>query len=66
MKLDAEIKPKDFGADTGATSCVVYFNDEKIYCANAGDSRGVMYTGSKVVALSEDLKPDNAEELARI
>ena len=27
MKLDAEIKEKEYGADTGATSCVVYYND---------------------------------------
>lgn len=27
MKLDREIKDKDYGADTGATSCVVFFND---------------------------------------
>jgi serine/threonine protein phosphatase PrpC len=45
MKLDNEIKDKDYGIDTGATSCVVYFNDQKIYCANAGDSRGVLYKG---------------------
>ena len=66
MKLDSEIKEKDYGADTGATSCVVYFNDDHIFCANAGDSRGVLYTGNKVVGLSEDHKPDNEEELARI
>lgn len=59
MKLDKEIQVKDYGADTGATSCVVYFNDQEIYCANAGDSRGVLYSGNKVVALSEDHKPDN-------
>jgi serine/threonine protein phosphatase PrpC len=66
MSLDSEIKDKEYGTDTGATSCVVYFNDEKIYCANAGDSRGVMFSGTKVIALSEDHKPDNKEELARI
>ena len=42
MKLDNEIKSKEYGADTGATSCVVYFNDQHIFCANAGDSRGVL------------------------
>ncbi len=66
MKLDAEIKDKDYGADTGATSCVVYSNDKQIFCANAGDSRAVLFTGSRVVALSEDHKPDNELELARI
>jgi len=66
LKLDAEIKQKDYGTDTGSTSCVVFIDEKQIYCANAGDSRGVLFTGSKVVALSEDHKPDNKEELARI
>ena len=66
MKLDNEIKSKEYGADTGATSCVVYFNSDHIFCANAGDSRGVMYRNTNVVALSEDHKPDNELELNRI
>ena len=66
MKLDNEIKVKEYGTDTGATSCVVYFNDQHIFCANAGDSRGVLYKNKSVVALSEDHKPDNEEELRRI
>lgn len=66
LDLDAEIKEKDYGADTGATSCVVYMSEKEIICANAGDSRGVLYSGTKVIALSEDHKPDNAGELARI
>lgn len=40
-----------------------------IYCANAGDSRSVVGRSSKtnsVEALSEDHKPDNSEEKARI
>lgn len=66
MKLDNEIKDKEYGGETGATSCVVYFNDEQIYCANAGDSRGVLYKGTSVVPLSYDHKPDNDGELRRI
>ena len=40
-----------------------------IYCANAGDSRTVLARsgqGNIVVPLSEDHKPDNAGEKARI
>ena len=66
IKLDAEVKEKEYGADTGTTSCVVLITDKEIYCANAGDSRSVLFTGVKVVALSEDHKPDNKEELDRI
>lgn len=39
---------------------------QMIYCANAGDSRGVLSRDNKAVPLSEDHKPDNDEELARI
>lgn len=64
--LDEEIKNKEYGLDTGSTSNVVYFNDSDIYCANAGDSRSVLFTNDRVVALSEDHKPDNQSELLRI
>jgi len=52
--------------DTGCTSNVVYINDKDIYCANAGDSRSILVSGNKVIALSEDHKPDCDEELKRI
>jgi protein phosphatase 2C family protein 2/3 len=39
---------------------------DKIYCSNAGDSRGMLNRGGKVVELSYDHKPDNRDELARI
>jgi len=64
--IDLEIKQKDYGLDTGATSNVIYMNDNEIYCANAGDSRSVLYSNNKVFPLSEDHKPDNDGELARI
>lgn len=66
MKLDAEVKDTDFGTDTGTTSCVLLVTETQIICANAGDSRSVLYTGGKAVGLSEDHKPDNAGEHERI
>lgn len=66
MKLDENCKKENLGMDAGCTSNVVYLNQEHIFCANAGDSRSVLFSGSKVVALSEDHKPDNEEELKRI
>lgn len=39
----------------------------EIYCANTGDSRAILGRGnSDVFDLSEDHKPDDAGELARI
>ena len=39
---------------------------EHIFCANAGDSRGVLNCGGEAVGLSEDHKPDLPNEQARI
>lgn len=38
----------------------------RLYCANAGDSRAIMSRLGRVVALSEDQKPENPGETARI
>lgn len=66
MKLDDEIKEKDYGRDTGSTACVVFIDDSQIICVNAGDSRTVLCSGEQAIALSDDHKPDNAGEQARI
>jgi len=38
----------------------------RLICANAGDSRAILSRGGEVVALSEDHKPENDVETARI
>ena len=60
----------DFG-DTGksfagATATVIIVTRTEIYCANAGDSRTVLARAGRAKEMSEDHKPDNAGELARI
>eukprot|EP00029_Vermamoeba_vermiformis_P008454 TRINITY_DN3963_c0_g1_i2.p1 TRINITY_DN3963_c0_g1~~TRINITY_DN3963_c0_g1_i2.p1 ORF type:complete len:478 (-),score=110.62 TRINITY_DN3963_c0_g1_i2:105-1397(-) len=50
----------------GSTGVVTLIKNEKIYCANTGDSRAVLCEGGKTVALSEDHKPEVPKELARI
>ena len=37
-----------------------------LYVANAGDSRAILCRKGKALALSEDHKPNNAEEMERI
>lgn len=64
--LDEQVKGEEFGKDKGCTSCCVYFNKEMIYCASAGDSRGVLRRGRDVIALSEDHKPGDDDEMDRI
>lgn len=49
----------------GSTGVVVLLLDQKIYCANTGDSRSVMYQGGKVVPLSFDQKPEDPNEQRR-
>lgn len=51
---------------TGCTSVVCLLTNDQIYCANAGDSRAVLSRNKKAIELSEDHKPDNAGEEARI
>ena len=66
INVDALVGKEDYAADTGTTACVVFISSTHIYCSNAGDSRGVLSRGTKVVPLSEDHKPDDAGELIRI
>ena len=56
---------------SGSTVTAVLFDSLRIYCANAGDSRAVLYTqgkkgGLKVTPLSEDHKPCLPKERARV
>ena len=52
--------------DAGATACVVFITKDRIITANAGDSRAVLARAKRAVALSEDHKPNDPKELARI
>lgn len=52
--------------NTGCTANVLLITPKKYYVANAGDSRSVLCVGNSAVALSEDHKPDDPEEVSRI
>ncbi|KAF7732067.1 Protein phosphatase 2C 2 [Apophysomyces ossiformis] len=55
------------GDPSGCTAVTALLTPEnKIYVANAGDSRSVISVKGKAIALSEDHKPDNGPELQRI
>ncbi|KAK4122457.1 PP2C-domain-containing protein [Parathielavia appendiculata] len=51
---------------SGCTACVGLITDDKIYIANAGDSRGVLGVKGRAKPLSFDHKPQNEGEKARI
>ena len=68
--MELQASGGDFG-DTGksfagATATVVIVTRTEIYCANAGDSRTVLSRAGRAKEMSEDHKPDNSGELARI
>ncbi|KAB5535154.1 phosphatase 2C-domain-containing protein [Coniochaeta sp. 2T2.1] len=58
--------PKMEDEVSGCTACVGLITDDKIYCANAGDSRGVLGVKGRAKPLSFDHKPQNEGEKARI
>ena len=50
----------------GCTATAILLTADKIYCANAGDSRCVLSTSGNARALSTDHKPSDDGELRRI
>jgi len=55
-----------FRIQAGCTSNVAFIRGDRIYVANAGDSRSVLARAGKAVAMSFDHKPDNEIERNRI
>ena len=51
MTLDAEVKGEIYAKETGSTACVVLITPDKIICANAGDSRAVLFSNNKAIGL---------------
>lgn len=45
----------------GCTAVVCLITKHDIYCANAGDSRCMIYRNKNVEDMSEDHKPDNRD-----
>jgi serine/threonine protein phosphatase PrpC len=62
LKPDGE--PLESQAGCTANVCLLVGNT--VYCANAGDSRSILYSNKKMVPLSEDHKPENEVERNRI
>lgn len=62
--LKADGEPSESCA--GCTANVVLLVGNTVYIANAGDSRAILWSGGRVIALSEDHKPENEIERNRI
>ena len=54
--------------DSGSTCVLTFINDEKIICANCGDSRAILISENenKIIPLSRDHKPELPDEKKRI
>lgn len=52
--------------DSGTTSVVVVIKDDKLFCANVGDSRAVGCIGGIAEPLTQDHKPKDKHEKDRI
>lgn len=50
----------------GSTAVVVLIKNNRLYCANAGDSRAIACINGEVETLSLDHKPNNEAETKRI
>jgi serine/threonine protein phosphatase PrpC len=50
----------------GCTACVALIVERTIYCANAGDSRCVLFRSGKPIPLSKDHNLDSQKEVQRI
>jgi len=59
-------KCDDYETKAGATVNATLITKTHIYCANAGDSRTVLSCKAKSSDLSDDHKPQNRPEKARI
>jgi len=67
LQLDTDMSKDPVVDDfSGSTSVTTLLVGNKIFCANAGDSRALMCVKGQPVPLSYDHKPQNKDERARI
>jgi len=67
VKTHQDLDKAAFDAkEQGCTAVAVLLYDNKIYAANAGDSRAVLGSSGQAIALTDDHKPDRPDEKERI
>jgi serine/threonine protein phosphatase PrpC len=61
-----ELKKNTYDCSFSGTTCVIIFLiDNRLICANVGDSRAILYN-EDIISLSNDHKPNLSEEKERI
>ena len=64
---EKDLSKNEIDATFSGTTCVlVLLLNNKLICANIGDSRAILVTKKKIVKLSIDQKPNDPLEMARI
>jgi len=68
MECDRAMRTEESLKDemAGCTAVVVMMKEKEVWCANAGDSRCIAGVGGVAKALSQDHKPMDSKEKARI
>ncbi|PHZ15032.1 PP2C-domain-containing protein [Rhizopus microsporus ATCC 52813] len=67
LKIDSDLHPELQHDPSGCTAIVALLTkDNMLYIGNAGDSRAIICTNGRAIALSDDHKPSNPKETARI
>ncbi|CAF1026453.1 unnamed protein product [Didymodactylos carnosus] len=68
IEFDKEMSQDDDMREdlAGTTALSVLIKDQKLYCGNVGDSRGIASVNGNVELLSIDHKPNNDDERKRI
>jgi serine/threonine protein phosphatase PrpC len=64
LDMHAQMKADDI--KSGATALAALFTKNKVFIANAGDSRAVLCRGDKAIRLTTDHRPDIPQEIERI
>lgn len=64
--MDFQAGSDEVGKDSGTTAIVAVIHGNKLYVANVGDSRCVLFRSGKAIPLSTDHKPEDTEEFKRI
>jgi serine/threonine protein phosphatase PrpC len=64
LEYDSMLFKRDLNA--GSTAVIVLYFDGKMYLINLGDSRGMIFTKTELLAVSDDHKPQKPREKLRI
>lgn len=67
LKAEHDLTNLNYDCHFSGTTCTLVFQlGKKLICANAGDTRAIVFTDDKIIPLSRDHKANLPDEFARI